>query len=133
MTTTICDVHVSFLRARGYQNLEAWLQDPNHVYIARDGIIIHNGDRFPRLNSPWANPFKVKDTTTLNSAVEQYFHYINAKICSGELYQELYKLKGKELGCWCVGHGLNTNRCEPFICHGQILLYLINYYFPDQS
>lgn len=130
MTTTLVDVHVEFLRARGYPNLETWIRDPNHVYIARDGIIIHNGERFPRVNSPWANPFKTKDNVTLKSAIEQYYNYIVAKIIRGELYRPLYDLKGKELGCWCMKHGVHTDFQPPFQCHGQVIMWLINYYFP---
>lgn len=130
MKTTLVDVHVEFLRARGYKNLEEWLQDVNHVYIARDGILIHNNDRFPKLGSPWANPFKVKNGE-LQSVIEQYFNYIVSRIESGELYRELYNLKGKELGCWCMKHGVHTNFQPPFQCHGQVLMYLINHYFPE--
>lgn len=131
MTTSLCSVKVDCLRQRGYNNLESWLQDSNHIYIARDGILIHNGNRFPRLNSPWANPFKVKDSITLDSAIEQYFNYIVPKIQSGELYYELWKLKGKELGCWCMDRGVHTNFQPPFKCHGQVLMWLINYYFSN--
>lgn len=131
MTTTICDVHVGCLRKRGILDLETWLKDPNHVYIARDGVLINNGLRFPRLNSPWSNPFKVKGDVTLDMALVQYFGYIMNKIKSGELYEELHKLKGKELGCWCVGDCIHSNCQPPFKCHGQILIWLINYYFPD--
>lgn len=127
MITTLCDVKVSCLRPRGYNNLGEWLQDPNHVYIARNTFGYRN------LNSPFANPFKVKDGLTLQSVMELYWNYIVPKIDSGELYTELFKLKGKELGCWCVGNGVHINFQPPFQCHGQVLMWLINHYFPESN
>ena len=37
------------------------------------------------------------------------------------LWDDLEELEGKSLGCWCI----TTNKTEPLICHGQILMELL--------
>ena len=49
------NVKVKFLREKGYDNLEEWLKDPNHVYIGRNMTHYVPG----AVGSKWANPFKV--------------------------------------------------------------------------
>ena len=36
---------------------------------------------------------------------------------------KLREIKGKRLGCWCI----ETDQISPIVCHGQVLLYLMNY------
>lgn len=139
MQTCLCDVHVNFIRQQSFgrvDNLKQWCSDPNNIYIGRGGILILDGKRYPETASLWANPFKVKTGDELGNILNQYYLYITEKIIRENLFEELRKLKGKKLGCWCVGSNIVTVSLPqvtgiPWTCHGQILLYLINYYFPD--
>ena len=139
MQTCLCDIHVKFIREQSFgscNNLRDWCLNPNNVYIGRAGILILDGKRYPESASIWANPYKVKVEGELGSVLNQYFNYITERIIKENLFEELRKLKGKKLGCWCVGSNIITVSDPritgmPCICHGQILLYLIQYYFPD--
>lgn len=132
MTTCLCDVHVDNIRPYGYNNLREWMSDSRNVYIGRRGVILLNSRRFPEENSLWHNPYKVGKDGDLKQVLNMYYEYITRKIRDENLYEELRKLKGKCLGCWCVGRNIlkNNDTCE-IMCHGQLLMYLINYYFPD--
>jgi hypothetical protein len=55
---SLVNVRVSHLRPK-YQNLKEWMVVPEHVYIARGGIVFIDGQRYPPRDSIWANPFKV--------------------------------------------------------------------------
>ena len=46
---------VKFLRQLGYNSLESWLKNPDHVYIGRNMTHYVPG----AVGSKWANPFKV--------------------------------------------------------------------------
>lgn len=128
--TSLCDVHVEFIRKNGYQDLKSWMDNSNNVYIGRRGIILINSRRFPEENSIWANPFKVGKDGDLQEVLNKYYDYITKKIINENLFEELRKLKNKNLGCWCVGNQSIGTSNPPWICHGQILIYLVNYYFP---
>lgn len=76
------------------------------VYIGRPSI--------------WGNPFSHEFGTlaqykvkTRQEAVEKYEAWI---LTQPDLLARLPKLKSKVLGCWCV----------PALCHGHVLLKLIN-------
>ena len=126
----LCDVHVQHIRRCGYSNLEDWINNPNNVYIGRKGILIINSRRFPEKDSIWANPYKVGKDGDLQEVLNKYYEYIAKKIVDENLFDELKGLKGKYLGCWCVGNSIVNNQSPPWICHGQILLYLVNYFYP---
>lgn len=130
MTTSLCDVHVDNIRPNGYKDLSVWMNNSNNVYIARRGIILLNSRRFPEKESIWHNPFKVGKDGDLQTVLNMYYDHITKKIVEENLFEELHKLKGKCLGCWCVGRSIVTLTNPPWICHGQILMYLINFYFP---
>lgn len=90
-------------------------RDPYDVYIGRP--------------SKWGNPYSHKDgtlalykTDTREEAVDKYRDYILSR---PDLLAALIELKGKVLGCWCAGKVALTTENKPFICHGQILLELI--------
>lgn len=106
------------------------MDNSNNVYIGRRGIILINSRRFPEENSIWANPFKVGKDGDLQEVLNKYYDYITKKIINENLFEELRKLKNKNLGCWCVGNQSIGTSNPPWICHGQILIYLVNYYFP---
>lgn len=120
----VVNVKVARIRPQ-YNNLQEWMADSNNVYIGRAGIVfIAVGDgskeRFPKRASLWANPFKVdKIGEGRETAIEQYENYIRAKLESGEItVEELMKLEGKNLGCWC----------KPNACHGDVLVKLLHEY-----
>lgn len=85
------------------------------VYIGRPSI--------------WGNPFThIVDrqtkaefiVATREEAISRYRDYIEK---SPQLLLRLIELKGKVLGCWC----------SPLPCHGDVLLELINKYYPDEQ
>lgn len=108
MSANICNVRVAHIRPT-YNNLHEWCKNPNNVYIGRKGAVFIDGVRYPLYNSLWHNPYKGE------GAAELYRMYIINKIKKENLYDELEKLRGKNLGCWCV----------PNPCHGHVLLDLL--------
>lgn len=80
------------------------------VYIGRGSI--------------WGNPFThiphgTKAEFVVHSrdeAIDKYEHYIRDKLQNNpEMWQELQKLEGKVLGCFC----------KPKRCHGDILVKIL--------
>ena len=64
--------------------------------------------------SIWHNPYK---TGTLEERISKYReHIINNPV----LMARLPELRGKVLGCWC----------KPGPCHGDILIELLDKYYP---
>jgi hypothetical protein len=114
--TTLINVRVKNLRcSTKYNNLKEWCANPNHVYIGRKGIVFVDGERYPKVDSIWCNPYKLKDMTREESIAE-YRKYITEKLKNKHMKSELMKLKNKVLGCWC----------SPNQCHGDVLIELIN-------
>lgn len=114
MTEVVC-VKVNSIRPR-YHNLKEWMADPNNVYIGRKGIVFIEGKRFPEQESIWANPYKIGKDGDRNEVLQKYYQYILNKLNSGQIaVEELHKLKGKQLGCWC----------KPELCHGDILVEIL--------
>lgn len=112
---SVINIKVANIRPK-YKDLAEWMGDPNNVYIGRKGIVFINGERYPKQDSIWHNPFKIDSIHDRNYVIQQYEIYIRNKINeNSQLKQELLKLKGKNLGCWC----------SPEKCHGDILLKLI--------
>jgi hypothetical protein len=115
--TTIVNVKVGSIRPK-WANLADWMSNPNHVYIGRKGIVFINGQRFPKSDSIWANPFRIS-TTDRVSCIKQYEEYMIDRLNRDPaLVQQLKALKGKTLGCWC----------KPESCHGDVLINLIEKY-----
>lgn len=111
-----------------YQNLKEWCDDPMNIYIGRKGIVFvetPNGkERYPKNDSIWANPFKLKDENERTSIIEQYRTYIFNRLDNEpELRQELKKLNNCRLGCWC-----KTPDKGEVACHGDVLLEAIQKY-----
>jgi hypothetical protein len=111
--TTIVNVKVKNIRPT-YYTLYDWMQNPQHEYIGRGGIVFINKERFPKKASTWANPFKVT-TEGRDKCLELYETWVRDKI-KKEGTEELKKLKNKVLGCWC----------KPEKCHGDILIKILN-------
>lgn len=115
---TVVNCKVKYIRPK-YQNLKEWTKDTNNVYIGRAGIVFINKQRFPKKPSIFANPFKVGKRGTRKEVIQKYKTHITKRIKSEpELRDQLIKLDGKNLGCWC----------HPELCHGDILLELIKFY-----
>jgi hypothetical protein len=117
--TTTCNVKVAHIRPK-HQNLKVWMEDPNNVYIGRQGIVFVPTDsgkeRCPKKASIWANPFKVSKKLSREESIELYEEHIRTRLLNEpELLEELFLLKGKNLGCWC----------KPEACHGDVLLKLL--------
>ena len=111
--TTVVNVKVSSIRPT-YENLKEWCEDPKNVYIGRAGIVRIDGARYPPVESPWANPFKISEHMTRDVVLTKYRDHIEVKF--GKTFRaELEKLRGKNLGCWC----------KPLACHGDILKDLL--------
>lgn len=115
----VVDVHTKFLREQGYPSLVEWLEDPDHVYIGRSMGWVKGA-----VKSKWANPFTVKKYG-LSEALRLYEEHVRAT-----LMPDLEELRGKTLGCWCVGKGSETEdpegiRTQRVCCHGQVLLRLL--------
>lgn len=87
-------------------------KEPYDIYIGRP----RKGEE-----SIWHNPFVVGVDGERGECVKLYEPYIRTKLESGEIpLSELKKLKGMRLGCFC----------KPQDCHGDVLVKLINEYFP---
>jgi hypothetical protein len=118
---SIVNVKVKHIRPK-YDNLEEWMNDENNVYIGRRKVVMIEGRRFPPENSFWNNPFKVEKNGkgyTREEALYKYRGYMSYMLEQNpDLINELLKLRGKNLGCWC----------KPEPCHGDILLELIEKY-----
>lgn len=92
----------------------------NVVYVGRNYTM--GGWRLP--NSPFHNPFKVKDDDpdVVGKMVRDEYHpYIMQKLQKEpELMELLMSYKGKALACWC----------SPGPCHADVLREIIEGYLP---
>jgi hypothetical protein len=121
--TNVVNVKIKYIRPK-YNDLKEWVNNENNIYIGRAGIVfIKNGEnkeRFPKLNSKWANPYKIdkkKDVELERTRViKDYKKYILNKIENEPEIYNIEELKGKNLGCWC----------KPESCHGDVLLEILN-------
>ena len=111
--STIANVKVKYIRPT-YNTLSDWMENPQHEYIGRGGVVFINKERFPKKSSQWANPFKLKKEGR-DKCLELYETWVREKI-NREGTDELKKLKNKVLGCWC----------HPEKCHGDILIKILN-------
>jgi hypothetical protein len=114
--TKIVNVKVAYIRSQQYDNLREWMEDDNNIYIGRHGRVFINKVLFSYQKSMWHNPFKTPKDGSLDEILIKYEDYIREKIKNENLHNELMKLKGKNLGCWC----------KPEKCHGDVLLKIIN-------
>lgn len=119
-STHVVNVKVSNIKSHGYNNLLEWMSnEKDNIYIGRGRIVFIDGVRFPPTDSMWANPFKINKNQSREEVLLMYSEYIEKKLESdNNLINELLKLKGKNLGCWC----------KPKCCHGDILIKMIEKY-----
>lgn len=111
---SVVNVRVKHLRESGFDNLREWMKDPDNVYVGRKGIVFIDGQRFPKEDALWANPFTLKEFG--DETLEIYEAYLRWMLENEEgLLEKLYELKGKTLGCWC----------HPNNCHGDVLIKVL--------
>ena len=117
----VVNVRVKYIRPQ-FSDLYDWCGDSSNVYIGRRGPVFIKSiqKRYPLRDSIWASPFKIGRHGTREEVIEMYRTYILSKIENENLWDELRKLKGKRLGCWC----------KPERCHGDVLLELIASHCP---
>lgn len=123
MTTKVVSVRVKEIRP-AYPDLKAWCANPTNCYIGRGRIVDHY--TYPPTDSVWANPFKDSDRA---ECLAKYETHLRQLLAQPGMLDELGKLKGKNLGCWCRD-GPNKN-IPGWWCHGDVLVTYINHYFPD--
>ena len=115
---SIVNCKVQYIRPK-YNNLKEWTNDEQNIYIGRKGVVFIDNIRFPQNSSNFANPYKIGKDGTREEILVKYKNYIVNKLENNmDLILELISLKGKNLGCWCY----------PEMCHGHILLELIDKY-----
>ncbi|KAL5010202.1 hypothetical protein ScPMuIL_012507 [Solemya velum] len=108
--TQVISLKVHSLRKLGYDSLEEWLENPDHVYIGRYNPYVKGANE-----SKWANPFTVRRCPDMDRRIELYEDHV---LRDKDLVGSLHELKGKTLGCWCA----------PKPCHGHVLQKLITKY-----
>lgn len=115
---SVVNCKVQYIRPK-YNNLKEWIDDSNNIYIARAGVVFIENTRFPTQSSKFANPYKIGKDGSREEVIIKYRNYITEKIKNDKnMLNELLSMKGKNLGCWCY----------PDMCHGNILLELIDMY-----
>lgn len=124
----VVNVKVKHLRKSSphYNNLRAWMEDPQHEYVGRGKIV--DFYKFPPESSIWANPFKSPRDGTIPQVLANYKSYITQKIKDGEItLEQLSELRKKRaLGCWCVDQDtLYTADESEYTCHAQVLLNIL--------
>lgn len=116
-STRVVNLHKPELQKLGFTDFASWMKGQDNVYIGRDMTYCIPG----AVGSKWGNPFKSK-CMTREECCQKYKAYIknSTKIQDNgkTLLESLVDLKGKTLGCWC----------HPDMCHGHMLVELINEY-----
>jgi hypothetical protein len=121
MKTKVCNVKVQYIQPQ-YENLAEWMKDPDNVYVGRGGVVFIGGVRFPGKSSVWANPFKIGRDGNRQVVIRKYRSFVESGLSEKpEMKKELKKLRGKNLGCWCVAPGIDEG---VVVCHGQVLAEL---------
>ncbi len=106
------------------ESLNDLFKPPNKHNTSLVNIKNESCDIFIGRPSKWGNPFSHKNGTlakfkvdTRKEAVSKYKEYIETGD-GKHLLKDLKELKGKKLGCYCF----------PKLCHGNVLIKLINKY-----
>ncbi len=105
-----------------YSNLEINTDTTKVVHCKKSEYDVYIGRP-----SMWGNPYSSKDGTlakyrvgSKSEAIQNYEVWIESQ---PKLLEELKTLKGKLLGCWC----------SPKTCHGDVLVKLIQKYYPNED
>jgi hypothetical protein len=94
-----------------YHNLKQWIEDPRNLYVARGGVVFIDGARYPQLNSPYCNRYKIGRDGDRDEVLTKYGKWLDMR---PDLIEKCAQdLIGVEcVGCWCA----------PEPCHADILL-----------
>lgn len=120
----LVNVRVKYLRPK-YNNLEEWMDSSKNYYIGRGRIFYINGERFPKTNSLWCNPFKAGDGYSHDELIKKYKKHLRILLQDPDNLAKFKKLyKKKRLGCWCVDNETSIHDIDPnnIKCHGEIIL-----------
>lgn len=122
---SVVNVSIERLRRRdniiAYINLKDWMNRVGNVYIGRAGAITIDGGPYPKYSSRFCNPFKINVDGSREEVLKKYENYMIELLKDNlVLLYELKALRGMNLGCWC----------HPEPCHGDVILKLIEEYFP---
>ena len=79
----------------------------------RKGYIRMTTDDYAYIGRPsiFGNPFEIGKDGDRRQVVEKYKVWFYKRLEDPSFYQEVWKLKGKSLGCWCA----------PLLCHGNVI------------
>lgn len=105
------DVHKANLKARGYDNLEHWLEDPQHVYIGRNVVYVAGARQHE-----FANGFAVKKYGR-DECMRRYEAWLVEAIKDDEVRAKFETLRNKTLGCWCKADEA---------CHADVIIRLFD-------
>lgn len=115
MTTILVDCHKDYYHKDIPYDI--WTTSKDHVYIGRWNYQI-------QISSKWRNkPIDKPITPTkLQRSLEGYRNRVES---NPELMSLLHELRGKVLGCWCVGEKPMDYVRENKVCHGSIIRIII--------
>lgn len=89
------DIHKANLKAIGYDNLEHWLEDPDHVYVGRNMVYVAGARQHE-----FANRFGVNKYGR-DECLRKYEAWLVEVIQDPEVKARFESLRNKTLGCWC--------------------------------
>jgi hypothetical protein len=84
---SVVNCKVKYIRP-DYNNIQEWINNPNHEYIGRRGVVFINKERFPKQNSIWANPFKIGLDGTRDDVLCKYEKQIRHKLSTDDFLRK---------------------------------------------
>lgn len=123
--TTVCNCKVAYLRPK-YANLKEWVNDERNLYIGRAGVVFVDGQRFPKQQTVWANPYKIGKDGNVGNVLKKFERHIRDRIAHEPELYDLETLRNRNLGCWCVPCTVDVNSSVAEVCHGQVLMRLMS-------
>lgn len=71
------------------------MENNDNIYIGRRGVVFIDGERFPKQDSIFANPFKINKNNSRKSVLFKYKIHILNKLKNDEFKNKFIKLKIK--------------------------------------
>ena len=105
------DIHKANLKAMGYDNLEHWLEDPDHVYVGRDMVYVAGARQHE-----FAKGFSVKKYGR-DECLRKYEAWLIEVIHDNEVRTRFESLRKKTIGCWCKADEA---------CHADVIIRLLD-------